>query len=187
MRPSGVFSATSSSQPGLIGSGHMGAGDTYDLPVAVTWYRRRLTESSSSRATKNSSSRSRRNWGFTRNWPTTPNKRTKPRGVHTEKDKEMIIRFNSDLHHYIPNVLLKPQIIKNWNVPKIHPFQSIFLFFHILIHPIALHYNEYTWSITGKHNTSINVIQCYMFWIHKPSSGITLQTIKKHKYTCSMH
>jgi len=94
MRPSGGFSVTSSSQPGLIGSGHMGAGDTYDLPVAVAWYRRRLTESSSSRATKNSSSRSRRNWGFTRNWPTTPNKRTKPRGVHTEKDKEMIIRFN---------------------------------------------------------------------------------------------
>lgn len=40
-------------------------------------------QSSSRRYAKNSSSKLRKNCGFTRQEPTTPNKRTKPTGVHT--------------------------------------------------------------------------------------------------------
>jgi hypothetical protein len=43
----------------------------------------------------------------------------------------------------------------------------------ILIRPVVLHYTEYEWSITFKHNTFIPVTQNYMFQFNRQSSGIT--------------
>jgi hypothetical protein len=100
MRPLVGFSTTSPSQPGWAGRGHMGAGDTYDLLVALAWESLLFTQSSSSRTARNSSSRSQRNWGFARNWPTTPNKRTNPRGVHTAEHKNNGYRYESNHQQY---------------------------------------------------------------------------------------
>lgn len=46
-------------------------------------------QSSSNLYAKNSSSRFFRNWGLTRNDPTTPNSRTNPTGVHTKNKTQL--------------------------------------------------------------------------------------------------
>jgi hypothetical protein len=51
--------------------------------------------------------------------------------------------------------------------------------FFILIHLVVSCYTEYKWSTAVKYNTSIFVIQCYMFRFNKHNIIITVQIFLK--------